>query len=389
MSPSAKASMSEALTLSALDDLFVHQIPEPVRHVGTSDRNFYDRHYFNVHACSDDFFIILGLGQYPNLGTQDGFVSLREGDRQTTLRSSRRLGDRADASCGPLRIEVLEGLKRLRIVIEPNESGIEADLVFNGCHEAKLEPRQVQRRNGRVIHDVMRYCQSADYRGWVKTPQRTWRAEEVPLKGYRDRSWGVRAIGRPEAADAQPGAATASGLFGTTDWRRLHMACQFPDFTVNVKLHEDPQGQRSLEDAVRLWHDGRPAEHLGRPQWEIQRFSADRRFAEEALLTFTREGEAPRRMVVRQLLPLYLEAGTGYGNRALLDWIHGQYRGEAVTDVARFHLRQPNPVLAGPIDCLAEMEMDGQLGHGLFEYTLFGRVDGFAGPGHFNALQEA
>ena len=380
--------MSEELSLSALDDLFVHQIPEPVRHVGTSDRNFYDRHYFNVHACSGDFFIILGLGQYPNLGTQDGFVSLREGDRQTTLRSSRRLGERADMSCGPLRVEVLEGLKRLRIVIGPNDSGIEADLVFHGTHEPKLEPRQVQRRNGRVIHDVMRYCQTADYTGWVKTPQRTWRAEEVPLKGYRDRSWGVRAIGRPEAADGAPGQGVVSGLFGTADWRRLHMACQFKDFTVNVKLHEDPQGRRSLEDAVRLWHDGRPAEHLGRPHWEILRFSEDRRFAEEALVRFKREGQPPLQMHIRQLLPLYLEAGTGYGNRALLDWIHGQYRGESVTDVRAFDLREPDPVLAGPIDCLAEMRIGDQIGHGLFEYTLFGRVDGFPGPGHFNSWPE-
>ena len=129
-----------------------------MRQVGTSDRNFYDRHYFNVHACRDDFFVIMGMGQYPNLGTQDAFVSLRQGRRQTTLRSSRALGDRGDMACGPMRIEVLEGLKRIRIVIDPNDSGIEADLVFDGTHQPQLEPRQVQRRNGRVIHDVMRYA---------------------------------------------------------------------------------------------------------------------------------------------------------------------------------------------------------------------------------------
>lgn len=381
--------MSENLTLSAQDDLFVHQIPEPVRHVGTSDRNFYDRHYFNVHACRPDFFMILGLGQYPNLATQDGFVSLREGHRQTTLRTSRVLGDRGDMACGPLRLEVLEGLKRLRIVIEPNESGIEADLVFNGTHEAKLEPRQVQRRNGRVIHDVMRYCQTSNYSGWLKTPSRTWRSEETPLQGYRDRSWGVRAIGRPEPIGAEPGGAAVSGLFGTTDWRRLHMACQFDAFTVNIKLHEDRDGKRSLEDAVRVWNDGRTPEHLGTPHLEFVRFSTDRRFAEEARVVFRRPGQPDREMRIRQLLPLYLEAGTGYGNRPLLEWIHGQYRGDLVTDVVRFDVREPDPVLAGPIDCLAEMTLDGQRGHGLFEYTIFGRIDGFEGPGHFNGLKAA
>lgn len=379
--------MDAQAILSPLDDHFVHQIAEPVRHVGTSDRNFYDRHYFNVHACSEAFFLVLGLGQYPNLGTQDAFVSLRLGGEQITLRSSRVLGDRADMSCGPLRVEVIEGLKRLRLTIGPNEAGIEADLVFHGRHLPQLEPRQLQRSQGRVVHDVMRYCQTADYEGWLQLPGgRCWRAGEAPLKGYRDRSWGIRAIGRPEP----PGPETApgqelSGLFRTTDFRRLHMACQFDDFSVNVKLHEDASGQRSLEEAVRLWHDGRAPERLGRPQLELLRFSAGRRFCEEARVVFSRPGEADRVLQIRQILPLYLEAGTGYGNRPLLDWIHGQYRGPQVTDLRRFQVDADDPVLAGPIDCLAAMEMDGCRGHGLFEYTLFGRVEGFPGPGHFNA----
>ena len=102
-------------------------------------------------------------------------------------------------------------------------------------------------------------------------------------------------------------------------------------------------------------------------------------------MTFTQSGKPAREMHIRQLLPLYLEAGTGYGNRPLLEWIHGQYRGDLVTDVVHFDLREPDPVLAGPIDCLAQMRMGDEVGYGLFEYTIFGRVDGFDGPGHFNS----
>jgi hypothetical protein len=134
-----------------------------------------------------------------------------------------------------------------------------------------------------------------------------------------------------------------------------------------------------------MWNDGRAPEPLGRPTWEILRWSADRRFIEEARITFSQPGRADRSMHVRQLLPLYLEAGTGYGNRPLLEWIHGQFRGPLVTDVVHFDVEAADPVLAGPIDCLAEMTMEGRTGHGLFEYTIFGRSDGFAGPGHFNA----
>ncbi len=132
-------------------------------------------------------------------------------------------------------------------------------------------------------------------------------------------------------------------------------------------------------------HGSDTSEPLGRPVWEILRWSADRRFIEEALLRFVQPDGRERQMHVRQMLPLYLEAGTGYGNRQVLEWIHGQYRGPLVTDVARFALERPDPVLAGPIDCLAQMTMDGCTGFGLFEYTLFGRTDGFPGPGHFNA----
>ncbi len=37
--------------LSPLDDYPIHQISEPMRFVGTSDRNFYDRYYFNIHGA--------------------------------------------------------------------------------------------------------------------------------------------------------------------------------------------------------------------------------------------------------------------------------------------------------------------------------------------------
>ena len=60
--------------LSSWDDYPVHQIADTIRHVGTSDRNFYDRYYFNLHGSSDELFMVMGLGQYPNLAVQDAFA---------------------------------------------------------------------------------------------------------------------------------------------------------------------------------------------------------------------------------------------------------------------------------------------------------------------------
>jgi len=75
--------------LSPLDDFPAHQIAEPVRIVGTSDRNFYDRYYFNLHHCSADLFLTAGLGQYPNLGVMDAFVAVTRGSIQRVVRASR------------------------------------------------------------------------------------------------------------------------------------------------------------------------------------------------------------------------------------------------------------------------------------------------------------
>ena len=108
--------------LSPLDDYPVHQISEPMRFVGTSDRNFYDRYYFNIHGAGDvhgtedELFAVIGVGQYPNLSVADAFVSVLWGGDHRVVRSSKTLGaDRMDASVGPIRVEVLKGLEQVRV----------------------------------------------------------------------------------------------------------------------------------------------------------------------------------------------------------------------------------------------------------------------------------
>lgn len=54
--------------LPRLDDYPIHQVAEPVRRVGTSDRNFHDRYYVNCFPIgrperADDLFLVVGVGQ--------------------------------------------------------------------------------------------------------------------------------------------------------------------------------------------------------------------------------------------------------------------------------------------------------------------------------------
>ncbi len=151
--------------ISAWDDFPVHQSAEPVRLVATSDRNCYDRYYFNCHASSDELFLVMGMGQYPNLGTQDAFAVVRRGPFHRVVRASRELGDRSENRVGPFRIEVLEPLRRLRFVLEPTEHGIAFDLDWTGAIPAWAEPRHFIRRHGRVLFDTSRFAQTGCWSG--------------------------------------------------------------------------------------------------------------------------------------------------------------------------------------------------------------------------------
>ena len=187
------------MPLGPFDEYLTHQTSDTFDHVATSDRNFYDRYYFNMHSSSDELFVITGLGQYPNLGVTDAFITVSIGTEQHTVRASRELGvDRMDTSVGPLSVEVIEGLQRLRVRCDDNEWGIAADLTFTGAVAALEEPRTFIRRYGRVIQDVSRYAQVGTWEGTITAAGRTFDVTPDRWKGARDRSWGVRPVGEPE-----------------------------------------------------------------------------------------------------------------------------------------------------------------------------------------------
>ena len=170
--------------LTAGDDFPIHQVAEPIRHVGTSDRNFYDRYYFNAHNCSGDLFLVLGLGLYPNLGTQDAFAVVRRGDKHRVVRSSRELDDRMDLTTGPLRVEVVEPLKKIRFVLEATEHPLALDMTFEGAHEAFEEPKQLIRNHGRLLFDTARFCQNGRWSGTLEVGRRDLHRRARHLVGH-------------------------------------------------------------------------------------------------------------------------------------------------------------------------------------------------------------
>ena len=75
------------MSISPMDEFLAHQTPDTFDRVFTSDRNFYDRYYFNMHDSTGDFFMVAGMGQYPNLGVTDAFVTISHGTNQYVVRA--------------------------------------------------------------------------------------------------------------------------------------------------------------------------------------------------------------------------------------------------------------------------------------------------------------
>jgi len=61
--------------LTKADDYPVHQLPEPIATSGT-DRNFYDRYFFNGYTQDGRVFFAVALGVYPHLNVMDASFSV-------------------------------------------------------------------------------------------------------------------------------------------------------------------------------------------------------------------------------------------------------------------------------------------------------------------------
>jgi hypothetical protein len=346
--------------LSPLDDLPIHQVAETMATVGTSDRNFYDRYYFSLHGSTDEFFLAAGLGQYPNLGVSDGFVAVAHGTTQTVVRASRPLGlDRLDTRIGPLRVEVIEGLRRVRLVCEEVD-GFALDVTWEGTVPAYEEPRMLLAApHGRVLIDTMRFLQTGRWTGTLVLDGRTIDVTPDRFWGSRDRSWGVRPVGEPEPAGAP---VTPGGFF----WN--YFVAQFEEFSIVYMAQEDSDGRRSTEEAVRLFPDGR-AEFLGRPEHALE-FAPGTRRVTRAVVRFAGGLE----LAGEVLRPLHLARGTGYGFDA--DWRHGMWQGpDVVVQRHDFDTDDPSivPMPGAIIDNVARFTTnEADVGYGLLEAMTIG-----------------
>jgi hypothetical protein len=226
------------MALSRGDDYPIHQTPDPVAFAGT-DRNFYDRYFFNGYAPDGSGFFAAAFGVYPHLDVADAHFCVVRGGVQHCLHASRRLGmERMDLSCGPIRIEIVEPLQALRVIVDGE--GIAADLTFTGRAFPINEPRFTWRVGPRTVMDYTRLTQNGHYNGWIAVDGAR-AALAAGSMGTRDRSWGVRPIG---AADPQFAGRAVPQFFW--QWTPINLPRRSLFFHLNAHADGAPWNTRAV-----------------------------------------------------------------------------------------------------------------------------------------------
>lgn len=315
------------------DEYPIHQTPEPIAFSGT-DRNFYDRYFFNGYRQDGSGFFAIAFGVYPHLNIADAHVSILAPDgRQLCLHASRGLEmERMALEVGPIRIEVIEPLKRLRIVVDGE--GVSADLTCTGRAFPVQEPRFTRRVGPRLLMDLTRFTQCVRWEGHISFDGQRQDYSSTDCMGVRDRSWGVRPIG---AADAQP---MVPPLLPQFYW--LWAPTNFPNLGLYFHVNEDEAG-RAWNQRASLVMDG--AAHgaeiaLTDPKMKLT-FTKGTRHATAAALTVTDPSGRPHQVTWQEVARFQMK-GIGYGHP---DWSHGVFKGALAVEREAFVPAELDPLV--------------------------------------------
>ncbi len=353
--------------LTGADEFPFHQTPDPMAFAGT-DRNFYDRYFFNGYTRDRSLFFAMAFGLYPNLDVMDGAFCVLKDGKQHILRASRRMnGDRSVLSVGPLSIEIIEPLKSCRLLVSDNESGLKADLTFDVRHPPIEEPRFTRRMGTRAFMDYTRLTQNVTWRGWIEVAGTRHAVQSATCWGTRDRSWGIRPVGAP---DAQPPPSTGLPQFYWL-WTPTNIDGHVDFGRTNDDERGRPWTRRAVEEPV----DGGRARHYHSLSYEYHWQAGSRRLAG---LTCRMEGEAGPATLSLTMGPRFYMSGLGYTHPV---WGHGMDHGdlEVAHEVLDTEQLEDTDILFMHIQALttARLETDGRSfeGLGVAEQLFLGRHD--------------
>lgn len=324
--------------LTHLDEWPRHQTLDTFDTVASDSAQWSDGSWICVGDPAGACHLITALRWYPNTNVADGYVivSLDDG-RQYNLRVSRRLRPAIDdLRCGPLWMNIVEGLKVIEFGADANESGIEFDLRWVGAAPCFDETPGVRRyQDGRVIRARSNYTQVGYVTGSITVHGRRFEVDSSWV-GARDHSWGVgdTGTGNQRGFAAPRGAVAHDGAFEGATLRHFGLRqfafARFRDRTITYRLHRSPDGVISEAKSRVDYSFG-----SGLAGWsyaaldveDVEFVGGQRRVAQSTVRLTRPDGTADRFRFRNVSAPVYMQGG-GYWDGFDDRLGRGVYRGE-------------------------------------------------------------
>lgn len=325
--------------LNKLDDFPIHQTPEPIAHPATSDRNVYDRTWYNGYAEDGAYYFGVGMAVYPHRGILDCAFSVVQPDgRQHCFFASRRAPiERTEMQVGPFRLEVIEPMRRTRVVLEKNPSGISCDLTFSARTAALQESRQTLWSGARRIMDATRFDQFGRWSGSIRHPDGDIAVDDKICRGTKDRSWGVRGVGERETGGApvQP-----TGIFFL--WAPLF----WDDHITHAIFFDGQRGEALVREGMIAPLYASEAEVPGVEDGKDRRMGTAHRvkyvpgtrLAKSAEIDLIELDGSTRTIALEPILKFQMK-GLGYSHP---EWGQGMWKGELATGSESFEPQKLN-----------------------------------------------
>jgi hypothetical protein len=331
------------MTLTPFDDYPIHQTTLPVAHRASSDRNHYDRFWFNGYEPDGEWFFAVAMGLYPNRHVIDGaFSMVRGGVQRSVFASGRAPVDPAETRVGPITIEVVQPLRTLRVRVEAKHLGIDADLVWQARTIAVEEPRITIQDGHYTVLDSTRLVQWGTWRGTIEMDGVRIDVDPERALGTRDRSWGIRPVGEP-AGGAPTNTLAGGGIFFL--WAPIN----FADECTHAVLYERPDGHRWYESALRVPVIGPTDPVFGRDEsiqhargvtYDLEYEPGTRRARHATVSSGYGGGAEHDDLRFEPMLRFHMK-GLGYWHP---QWAHGTWHGESAEGSDEWRIDELDPL---------------------------------------------
>ncbi|MDX3095980.1 hypothetical protein PV703_15100 [Streptomyces sp. ME01-24h] len=342
------------------DEQPVPPIAHPVHHVTTGGRTAYDRSTFHFLDHEGRALLVTGLGVQPGQGVADAYATLTRRTGTLAVRAGDTFGeDRARQHVGPLRVDVLEPLRRLRLTCD--DTLLSYDLEWEAAFPAVEEPYHPRYRGARLLPRAGRFVQAGTCHGVV----RTGNGEEIRVERGRWTAARERSRGAGPAPGEAPGRAEQGHRPGGFHW--LWMAILFDDSFVLVTAQEDADGYHTPDEVL-----------------QITEYGPDRRLGPALVDVTYRKGTRDPVSAVVHLAAGRIEAEVMLsgplavlaGHPPARDRRHGRGKGRGWLERRAYDPTDPAvaaPIAYGVTDHAARFAWDGRVGYGILEHGGFSR----------------